>query len=293
MMDDIRQTALDRFRLYLERRQFSAHTIASYALDLRLFFLEVAVPLAQVSFREIDQFVEQQHQHGRGWATINRRLNALKHFFDFCLDQQWVAGNPVKPSHFVRRGRPLPKALSREQVQRLFAQIDHPMDRALFLVMLRCGLRVSEVAQLTLEQIDWEQQALHIVQGKGRKDRRVYMSPDAVASVQQCLEQHPGARAQGYVFWNRKRVQLPLSIKAIQKKMERYAKAAGITASCHSLRHTFASNLLEHGAEVVAIRDFLGHSQIASSERYAKISSQKIKQEYMRTMQKILRQGQV
>ena len=292
-MDDIRKTALDRFRLYLERRQFSAHTIVSYSLDLRLFFTAVAVPLAQVSFREIDRFVDQQHQDGRAWATINRRLNALKHFFDFCLDQQWVVGNPVKPSHFVRRGRPLPKALSRQQVQRLVAQIDHPMDRALFLVMLRCGLRVSEGAQLKLEQIDWEQQALRILQGKGRKDRCVYMSPDMVASLHQCLEQHPGDRAQGSVFWNRKRAQQPLSVKAIQKKMERYAKAAGITARCHSLRHTFASNLLEHGAEVVAIRDFLGPSQIASSERYAKISSQKIKQEYMRTMQKILKQGQV
>ena len=292
-MDDIRQTALGRFRLYLERRQFSGHSIASYTSDLHLFFTEVTVPLAQVSFREVDQFVEHQHHHGRAWATINRRLNALKHFFDFCLDQQWVLGNPVKPSHFVRRGRPLPKALSREQVQRLFAQIDHPMDRALFLVMLRCGLRVSEVAQLKLDHIDWEQQALQVVQGKGRKDRRVYLSPDAVASVQQCLTQHPGDRAQGYVFWNRKRAARPLSVKAIQKKMERYAKAAGISASCHSLRHTFASTLLEHGAEVIAIRDFLGHSQIASSERYAKLSSQKIKQEYMRTMQKILKQGQV
>ncbi len=292
-MDDIRQTAIDRFQAYLARRQFSAHTVASYTLDLRLFFAAITVPLARVSFHEVDQFVERQHQHGRAWATINRRLNALKHFFTFCLDQQLVRGNPVKPSHFVRRGRPLPKALAGEQVQQLFAQIAHPMDRALFLSMLRCGLRVSEVAQLKLEHIDWEQQALHIIQGKGRKDRRVYMSPDMVASLHQCLEQHPGNRAQGYVFWNRKRSQQPLSIKAIQKKMERYAQAAGITASCHSLRHTFASNLLEHGAEVVAIRDFLGHSQIASSERYAKISSQKIKQEYMRTMQKILKQGQV
>ena len=292
-MDDIRQSAMDRFRAYLERRQFSAHTVVSYALDLRLFFLEITVPLAQVSFREVDQFVAQQHQQGRAWATINRRLNALKHFFDFCLDQQLVGGNPIKPSHFVRRGRPLPKALSREQVQRLFAQIDHPMDHALFLVLLRCGLRVSEVAQLKLDQIDWEQHALHIVQGKGRKDRRVYLSPDAVASLQRCLEQHPGTPAQGYVFWNRKRQARPLSVKAIQKKMERYAKAAGIPASCHSLRHTFASNLLEHGAEVVTIRDFLGHSQLASSERYAKVSSQKIKQEYLRTMQKILKQGQV
>lgn len=292
-MDDIRQTSLDQFRAYLERRQFSAHTVVSYTLDLRLFFAEVTVPLAQVSFREVDQFVASQHQHARSWATINRRLNALKHFFDFCLDRQLVHGNPVKPSHFVRRGRPLPKALSREQVQRLFAQIDHPMDRALFLVMLRGGLRVSEVAHLKLEHIDWEQQALHIVQGKGRKDRRVYLSPDAVASLHQCVEQHPGDRAHGYVFWNRKRLSHALSIKAIQKKMERYAKAAGIPASCHSLRHTFASNLLEHGAEVVTIRDFLGHSQIASSERYAKVSSQKVKQEYLRTMQKILKQGKV
>src|SRR6516165_6290385 len=122
-MDDIRQTAINRFRAYLERRQFSAHTLASYTLDLHVFFRTVTVPLAQVSFREVDHFVEDQHQQGPAWATINRRLNALKHFFDFCLDQQWVVGNPVKPSHFVRRGRPLPKALSREQVQRLFAQI--------------------------------------------------------------------------------------------------------------------------------------------------------------------------
>jgi site-specific recombinase XerD len=83
-MDDIRQTAIDRFRAYLERRQFSAHTIASYTLDLRRFCTEMAVPLTQVSFREVDQFVEHQRQHGRSWATINRRLNALKHFFTVC-----------------------------------------------------------------------------------------------------------------------------------------------------------------------------------------------------------------
>src|SRR6266487_160160 len=84
-MDDIRQTAIDQFQAYLARRQFSAHTVTSYTSDLRLFFTEVAVPLGQVSFREVDQFVESQHQYSRSWATINRRLNALKHFFDFCL----------------------------------------------------------------------------------------------------------------------------------------------------------------------------------------------------------------
>jgi site-specific recombinase XerD len=292
-MDDIRPTASDRFRTYLERRQFSAHTVAHYTLALRLCFAEVPVPLAPGSFREVAQCVEHQPQHGRAWATINRRRNALKHFCAFGVEPQLVRGNPVKPSHGVRRGRPLPQALSRAQVQRLFAQIVHPMDRALFLVILRGGLRVSEVAQRKLEQMDWAQQALHIVPGKGRKERRVSMSPDAVASLQHCLEQHPGAQAQGSVFWNRKRPQHRLSVKAIQKKRERYAKAAGLTASCHRLRHTCASNLLEHGAEVVAIRDFLGQSQSASSERYATISRQKVQREYLRTMQKMLKQGPV
>ena len=115
----------------------------------------------------------------------------------------------------------------------------------------------------------------------------------AAARLQACVAVRPAGIPADAVFWNRKRPRQPLSVKAIQKKMERYAKAAGIEATCHQLRHTFASNLLEHGAEVVTIRDFLGHSQISSSERYAKVSSQKIKQEYMRTMQKILKQGQV
>jgi site-specific recombinase XerD len=292
-MDDIRQTAINQFRAYLERRQFSVHTIARYTLDLPLFWTEVVVPLAQLSFREVDQLVATQHQHGRSWATVNRQLNALKHFFDLCRDQQLVRGHPVNPSHCVRRGRPLPKALSREQVQRLFAHINQPMERALFLLMLRCGRRVSEAAHLKLEPIDWEQQALLIEQGKGRKERRVDLSPDAVARLHQCLAQHPGERAHGLVFWHRKRQAQPLSVKAIPKKMERDTKAAGITASGHRRRQTLASNLLEYGAEVVTIRDFLGHRQIASSARDAKVSSQKMKHEDLRTMQKILKQGQV
>jgi site-specific recombinase XerD len=75
--------------------------------------------------------------------------------------------------------------------------------------------------------------------------------------------------------------------------MERYAKAAGMKTSCHGLRHTFASNLLAHGTELVTIKDFLGHASMASSERYARVSNQKVKQEYLRSMQKILHQSKV
>src|SRR5215475_4358449 len=138
-------------------------------------------------------------------------------------------------SHVLRRGRSLPKALSKEQLEQVFAQIHHPMDHMLFLVMLRCGLRVSEVVQLKVSDIDWAQQALRIEQGKGRQDRRVYLSADAVASMRACLQRRPDRVPGDYVFWNQKRPSCTLSIKAVQKKMARYAKATGIVASCHSL----------------------------------------------------------
>jgi site-specific recombinase XerD len=129
---------------------------------------------------QVDHFVQQQARDELAATTINRRLNALKHFFDYLVIEQQVLGaNTVKPSHFLRRGRPLPKKLSQDQVKQLFAQIENPMDHALCLLMLRCGLRVSEVAKLKLADIDWEQKSLLVEQGKGRKDRVVYLSSDA------------------------------------------------------------------------------------------------------------------
>jgi site-specific recombinase XerD len=121
----------------------------------------------------------------------------------------------------------------------------------------------------------------------------VYLSVDAVASLHACLQQRPSDVPGELVFWNQKRPSRPLSVKAIQKKIQRYATAAGITASCHSLRHTFASNLLEQGAEIVSIRELLGHASISSSERYAKLSNQHVKQEYLRTMKRVLQRSKV
>jgi site-specific recombinase XerD len=242
-----------------------------------------------VSWREVDTFIQQQHAAHLAATTINRRLNAVKHFFEYLvMERQTLASNPVKPSHFLRRGRPLPKQLSQDQVRTLFTRITHPMDYALALLMLRCGLRVSEVARLRLADLDWEQQSLRIDQGKGRKDRMVYLSADALVALRTCLALRPAVVPDGLVFWNQKRPHRALSSKGIQKKIERYAKAAGIKASCHSLRHTFASNLLEAGAEVIAIKELLGHASIESSERYAKLSNQRVKHVYQQTIRKVI-----
>lgn len=282
------------FAEYLRARRYSPHTVLNYELDLRLFFGATGKRPDEVTWRDVDRFIARQHERGLAATTINRRLNAARSFYEFLMPElEGEPVTPIKPSHFLRQGRPLPKKLTGEEVRHLFARITNRMDRALFLLMLRCGLRVSEVAALKLTDLDWEEKAVLVRQGKGRKDRRVYLSPDAAAGLSECRglrpEQVPGER----FFWNQKRRRRPLSVKAIQKKMERYARAAGVKASCHSLRHTFASNLLEAGAEVVSIREFLGHASIASSERYAKLSNLKVKQVYLQAISKVISKTRV
>lgn len=280
--------SIKQFQAYLERRHYASHTVVNYGIDLQLFFAQHERPPATITHQDVEHFVELQYVQNLAPTTINRRLYALKHFFDFLLEARQVLGNPVKPSHFAREGRPLPRALSVEQIQALFAQMKHPMDKALFGLMLRCGLRVSETVALQLGDIDWEQHAVRIERGKGKKDRRVYLCADAAQMLREALALRPQGVPGDAVFWNRKRPRVPLSDKAIQKKMERLAKAVGIDASCHSLRHTFASNLLEHGAELIAIKDLLGHASVTSSQRYARLSNQKVKEEYLRTMRKVV-----
>lgn len=285
---------IEGFCKHLQARNYSQHTISNYAIDLRLFFAHLDKPLRQITWREVDEFVQRQHDEGLAATTINRRLNAIKSFFDYLvIEKEKLAINPIKPSHFLKQGRALPKKLTQEQIQRLFARIKNRMDRAMFLLMLRCGLRVSEVAQLKVSDIDWQQQALLVEQGKGRKDRRLYLSADALASLQECLQMRPSYITGERFFWNQKRQNQELSIKAIQKKMERYAKGSQVKASCHSLRHTFASNLLEEGAEVISIKEFLGHESISSSERYARLSNPKIKQIYLQTIKKVIQKTKV
>jgi site-specific recombinase XerD len=283
-----------RFCSHLSSRNYSPHTVESYRIDLRLFFDSADKPTREVSWRDVDRFIAVQHRRGLAATTVNRRLNAVKRFYDYLSEESpWASANPVKPSHFLRLGRPLPKKMAREQVKRFFSAIENRMDRALFLLMLRGGLRVSEVVRLKMGDIDWEQKSLLVEQGKGRKDRWVYLSADALMSLHECLRKRPVTAPGDYFFWNQKRKKSPLTVKAVQKKMERYAKAAGIKASCHSLRHTFASNLLEEGAEVVSIRELLGHSSVASSERYARLSNRRVKREYLQTIRKVINKTRV
>jgi site-specific recombinase XerD len=181
----------------------------------------------------------------------------------------------------LKLSRPLPRYLRDEEIPRLFAVIDHKRDRAIFMLMLRCGLRVEEVAQLTLGALDLPRSQLFVYRGKGAKDRVVYLSHDAQQALVEDLKNRSFSRVKRLFLVDKGRCKgNPLSVRAIQKRMEYYALKAGLKVSCHQLRHTMATQLLNADADLVTIQDLLGHSRIKTTQRYCQVSNLKVQRDY-------------
>ena len=278
------RVAINQFCAYLHMRNYSPHTIENYGRDLRLFFALLDKAPRAVSWRDIGGFIQQQRQAQLAAATINRRLHALKHFFEYLvMEEQTSTSNPVKPSHFLRRGRPLPKPLAQDHVRTLFAQITHPMDHALALLMLRCGLRVSEACALPWEAVDLQARTVRINHGKGQVDRLVYVSADVAQAFQRWRRYHAPGR---YVFPSPQRRRAHLFRSLINRLMDQYLAAAGLTthSSPHCLRHTFATHLLNAGVPLEVLKELLGHHSLHQTLRYAQLYDTTKRQQYDRAM---------
>jgi site-specific recombinase XerD len=213
----------------------------------------------------------------------------MKGFYEYLQeDLQCSVGMPVRSSHFIRRGRPLPKTLNDNDIRRLFRVITDARDRAIFALMLRCGLRVGEVADLEFENVNLFGRHIRFT-GKGSKERVVPLSDEMVSLLKQCLRIRP-KRAPKF-FWNKKQPRQPLQINSIQHLLKRYGKQAGVEVHCHLLRHTFARQMTENGVERTALRDLMGHVNISSTDGYGKLSDPYVKQSYFKTMERIMAQS--
>ena len=157
------------------------------------------------------------------------------------------------------------------------------------MLMLRCGLRVEEVAQTSLQALDLPRSQLFVYQGKGRKGRVVYLSPDAQRAVTDYLKSRPFSRAKRLFLVDKGRCKgNPISVRGIQKRMELYAQRSGLQVCCHQLRHTMATQLLNADAALVTIQDLLGHARIRTTQRYCRVSNLKVQRDYQQAIVKVI-----
>jgi site-specific recombinase XerD len=282
--------AIINYRRFLKRRNYSPYTVRNYMNTLKHFIVWVDVPIEQATHKNILSFIEYLLDKRLQPKTINCYLDGIRDFYDYLITEEQIPMiNPVKRGYALRLSRPLPRYLRDEELPRLFSVIDSRRDRALFMVMLRCGLRVEEVAHLTLGALDLRRSQLFIYEGKGAKDRVVYLSNDASRALVQYLRMRPSSRAKRLFLVEKGRCKgMPLSVRGIQKRMEAYARKAGLKASCHQLRHTMATQLLNADADLVTIQDLLGHTRIKTTQRYCRVSNLKVQRDYHKAIAKVI-----
>src|SRR6266446_2761020 len=246
--------------------------------------------LLQTTASDVDAWIEAAFRHQLAPSTVATRLRVLQGFCAFLRDQGALAQSPIRlPRHHILVPQDLPRPMAEEEVVAFFRVIDALRDRTMFLLMLRCGLRVSEVSHLPWTAIDFAQGTVRIDNSKGHVDRVVYLAPDVAKALRQ-WQGHQAAAAP-YVFPSRG---TSLTARQMRNLMTGYLKLAGITKaySPHSLRHTFATQLLNAGASLEVVKELMGHRSLDMTLRYTQLYDRTKRAQYDQAMAQVeKRQG--
>ncbi len=274
----------------MKRRNYSPHTVKNYLNQLRHFVLWVDVPIEEVTYHKVSAYIDHLLDRRLKPKTINCHLQSIRGFYHYLYYEEEIKiANPVRTGSSLRVPKPLPRHLKDEEIITLFDAIESPRDRAIFKVMLRCGLRVEELANVTVGAIDLRRGRIFVHNGKGGKDRVVYISKDAHAALLRYLRLRPKSRSRNVFLVDKGPYRgMPISVRGIQKRIEYYARKTGLRVSCHHLRHTMATQMLNAEAKVVTIQDLLGHNWITTTERYCTVSNLMVMRDYFRAMEVIM-----
>ncbi len=270
---------LKDYNYYLRmERAMSQNTVASYCSDVEKFLKFYGGRLEDVSVADVEEYL--QSREGLSERSQARVLSSLKSFFDWLLMEKVLEDNPCDRVDGPKIGRYLPNVLSEEEVAALIDSVDVSgwqglRDRAILEVLYGCGLRVSEAVGLKISCLYFKEGFIRVI-GKGNKERLVPIGDMAIAAVEEYLEARrvpADSESSDTLFLNRfgrslSRVSMFTMIKA-------QALAAGIRKeiSPHTFRHSFATHLLEHGADLRVVQEMLGHESISTTEIYTHIDS--------------------
>lgn len=296
-----------RFEDYLAaERNVSGNTLTNYMADLAQFaasqwgdMAEPPFAWAQVTDLTARTFFRALGKNGLSPASIHRKLAAVRTFFRFLRREEIIEANPLDALHGPRTAKPLPRIMSVDEAKKF---LDMPMkdyadgligeygafrDKAIFEFLYSTGCRISEALSIKWGEIDFSRGCI-IVTGKGSKDRLVILGKPAIKALSDLLDcvqrlcPDSAGRDAG-VFLSDKFA--PLDKRFVERRMKRYLAGAGLPTdlSPHKLRHSFATHLLDAGADLRSVQEMLGHASLSTTQVYTHVSVERLKDEFAKT----------
>jgi integrase/recombinase XerD len=289
---------LEQVKAYLVelyRRNCRPNTLRTHAVTIGSFLVYLKGSgrdgLEAIDREAIGGFVEHQQDLRLTPNTISVRLRGLYSFLKFVVSRGELSSEVLARKLRIKLPQSLPRAIDPQAVRQMLGVIDHVRDRAIVLVLLRTGMRIGELLDTRLQDVDFSEQKIAIMEAqKTRVGRVVYFSEDACVALQQWLVQRSEQSA--YLFHGRGGPRL--GYEAVRCRFERYLLQAGLSESgytLHSLRHTCASELLNAGMRLECLQQLLGHSCIEMTRRYARLTDSTRREEYFRAMELIEKGG--
>jgi integrase/recombinase XerC len=286
----VADAAASFLRAAAAERDLSPHTIAAYGTDLRAFVAWAersnASALADVDRSLLRRYVAFLGQRRFARRTVARKMSALRSFLGWAAENDLIPASPADDVRVPKLDKPLPRVLKAADAARLceLPPDDDAIglrDRALLELLYGSGLRVAEACGLELDDLDLPRRSLTVT-GKGRKQRRLPMSaPAARALVSYVSQARPALlkSATTAVFVNARGG--PLSQRSVRAALAKYARAEGLpSVSPHQLRHSFATHLLDGGADLRSVQELLGHENLATTQIYTHVSTERLRAVY-------------
>lgn len=281
---------IDLYLLALRAEKgYSDKTIISYAHDLRQFceFVGADKQWEGISKADLRRFLSHLSHQGYAKSSVARKISCLRSFFEYLLRNNIVPLNPATTIELPKRGKPLPTFLYAKEMEHLLSlPANTPLgirDRALLEMLYATGCRASEIIGLKLLDIDWLSRTIKVM-GKGAKERIVPFGRLAESHLREYIDKARAALALGqecsYVFVNYRGT--TLSQRSLGRIVKKYVVQAsfelGVTP--HSLRHTFATHMLDNGADLRSVQELLGHVSISTTQVYTHVTGERIKTVY-------------
>jgi integrase/recombinase XerC len=265
---------IDKFIRYLEiEKAVSSHTLRAYRKDLEIFFNYANTEPEKVDMIDVRGFVAEQIKGGMNKTTVSRRLSCIRSFFKFLHREGHIKTNPAKLVSNPKVSKLLPRFLSVDEV---FSLVEKPegigfiplRDKAILELLYSSGLRVSELSGLNMEDLNIKESLIKI-RGKGKKERIVPVGSKAVDALKSYVVERVLLRRKDKAFFLN-RTGTRLTDRGVRRIVVKYARDLAMYGqiSPHTMRHTFASHLIQGGADLRVIQELLGHSSLSTTQKY-------------------------